>query len=168
MRMAVPPRPLVLPDHRVPRLSREQMAHLKREGYLVLPAALDPELLRRTRDRIWDLLGQELPRMQRDDPSSWGPIQPGENTGASEVPWLDESQPHDDSVNLFAGSGHRFYLHCAEERLFRDAFPLALHDVAEQVSLITSHFASPLPQLLAIHLKSDRGVINCSCSAREP
>ena len=135
--MAVPPRPLALPDHRVPRLSREQMAHLKREGYLVLPAALDPELLRQTRDRIWELLGLELPRMQRGEPSSWGPIGPGEATGASEAPpWPDGSQPRGDAARLFAGGGHRFHLHCAEERLFRDAFPLALHDVAEQVGPI--------------------------------
>lgn len=117
----------------VPRLSREQMAHLKLEGYVVLPAVLDPELLRQARDRLWHVLGQELPRMHRGEPSTWGPIEPGEPTGASEVPWPYESQPRDDSVKLFGGSGHRFYVHCAEERLFRNLFPLALHDVAEQL-----------------------------------
>ena len=96
----------------------------------MLPAALDPELLRQARDRMWQVLDLELPRMRRDDPKTWQhPIEPEEITGASEEPGLAP----DDPSRLFGGSGHRFYLHVSEEPLFRNLFPLALHDVAEQL-----------------------------------
>jgi hypothetical protein len=115
----------------VPRLAEQQLAHLKREGYLVLPAALDRELLRRARDHVWSVLQAEVPRMERGKPSTWGPIEPGERTGASEVPWPDDTQLVGEN-QYFTAAGRRFYVHCGEEQLFRELLPLALHGIAEQ------------------------------------
>ena len=112
------------PAHVVPRLTPSQMEHFKAEGYLVLPAALDPALCARARDHLWEVLALELPRMRRDDPSTWSSIAEGENTGASEPGWPDDTQIGPLN-SYFSGSGHRLYLHCSEEPLYIDMFRLA-------------------------------------------
>lgn len=123
---------MATPHRTVPRLSETQLAHLKLEGYLVLPAVLDPLLLSRARDHIWSVLAKEVPRLRRDDPRTWTTIGADEPTGDSEAPWPDDTQLREENKYFTAG-GHRFYLHCAEEELFRQLFPLALNDVAEQL-----------------------------------
>lgn len=64
----------------VPLLSEAQVAQFKRDGYLVLPAALDPDRCRATRDAMWETIGDYLPRMKRADPSTWGLITDEDNT----------------------------------------------------------------------------------------
>ena len=110
----------------VPLLSKEQLAHFKREGYLVLPAALDPALCARARDHMWSVIGEEVPRMRRHDPGTWTPFdQDAEPTGATRAEGADHP--------YFSCGGHRFYLKCGVERLFLDLFPRALWAVAEQL-----------------------------------
>ena len=58
----------------VETLSVDQIVQFKREGFLVLPAVLDAELCRQARDEMWEAIQAHLPRMKRDDPSTWGPV----------------------------------------------------------------------------------------------
>ena len=61
------------PDlHQADRLTEEQVAQFKRDGLLVLPGVLDPDLCRQARDQMWAVLAEHRPTMQRDDPSTWG------------------------------------------------------------------------------------------------
>ncbi len=55
----------------VPPLSRAQIARFKRDGYLILEGVLDPEMCRQLREEMWDTIAEHLPRMKRDDPSTW-------------------------------------------------------------------------------------------------
>eukprot|EP01051_Picozoa_sp_SAG22_P002294 SAG22_NODE_101_length_20519_cov_15.588002_10_plen_269_part_00 len=121
------------PPHVVPRLTPAQMEHFKTEGYVVLPAALDLELCARARDHLWEVLALELPRMRRDDPSTWTTIAEGEATGRSHAGWPDDTQLGAPANSYFSAAGHRLHLHCSEEPLYLDLFPLALRAVAEQV-----------------------------------
>ena len=68
------PTPITPNVKQVPLLTASQIAQFKRDGFLVLPAVLDPELCRRARDAMWDEIATHLPRMKRDDPSTWGPL----------------------------------------------------------------------------------------------
>ena len=78
--MAVPNVP------QVPPLTDSQIAQFKRDGFLVLPGVLDPDLCRRARDDMWEAIGEYLPRMKRDDPSTWTPITDEEAAGFPAVP----------------------------------------------------------------------------------
>ena len=54
------------------RLSNEDILFFKREGYLVKRKVLDPDLMARARDRLWD---GAPPSMDRYAPETWvGPI----------------------------------------------------------------------------------------------
>lgn len=61
-------------------LTAEQIDQFKRDGILVLPAVLDPELCCQARDEMWETIESYLPRMKRDDPSTWYPITEEETT----------------------------------------------------------------------------------------
>ena len=56
----------------VESLTADQIAQFKRDGFLVLEGVLDPELCLRARDEMWEVIQTHLPRMKRDDPSTWG------------------------------------------------------------------------------------------------
>ncbi|HIL08895.1 MAG TPA: hypothetical protein EYG11_09365, partial [Candidatus Latescibacteria bacterium] len=88
----------------VPLLTTEQIAQFKRDGYLVLPAVLDPERCRQVRDDMWETIAAYLPRMQRDDPSTWGPLTEEENKK------LGAQLPEIGGEPYFNGKGHRFYI----------------------------------------------------------
>ena len=60
-------------------LTTDQINQFKRDGFLVLKGVLDPELCRQARDEMWEVIQAHLPRMKRDDPSTWGPITEAEN-----------------------------------------------------------------------------------------
>ena len=47
-------------------LTATQIAQFKREGFLVLPAVLDPALCRQARDEMWEAIKTHLPRMKGD------------------------------------------------------------------------------------------------------
>lgn len=113
-----------LPAHQVPRLTVVQMAHFKAEGFLVLPAALDPELCRRARERMWVELEENIPGMRQDDPGSW----PRDLKAAR-----GEQEEAQDDAPKFTCSPKGFHLYNAASPLFLDLFPLALWTVVEQL-----------------------------------
>jgi len=109
----------------VPRLTTSQVAQFKREGFLVLPGALDPERCRRIRDEMWNTIAANLPRMKRDDPTTWGPF-------------TDEEQalfkrPDAGGDPYFGGGKHRMIIRNGAEELMLDLAPRALWTVAEQL-----------------------------------
>eukprot|EP01048_Picozoa_sp_COSAG05_P013571 COSAG05_NODE_1460_length_4825_cov_20.784173_1_plen_141_part_10 len=53
------------------RLTEAQLVTFREEGFVVLFGALDPELMRRARDLLWE---SAPPSLRRDDPTTWGPI----------------------------------------------------------------------------------------------
>ncbi len=98
----------------------------------MLPAALSPELLARARNHVWTILSAEVPRVRRDDPATWATkLSPSEASGVTEPPPFANELLEENKY--FSCGGHRFYIHCANELLFRDVFPLALQTVAEQL-----------------------------------
>ncbi|MCY3784482.1 MAG: phytanoyl-CoA dioxygenase family protein [Chloroflexi bacterium] len=108
-----------------PRLTTDQIAQFKREGFLVLPGVVDPELCRQARDQMWDTIAQYRPSMRRDDPSTWTPISEAEN--ASYVREETGGDPY------FGGGGHRFYIRNGAEDLLLDIGARVVWDVAEQL-----------------------------------
>ena len=64
------------------RLSAQEISFFKRQGYLIKKGVLDPELMRRARQRKW--VGAP-DRMKADDPTTWiGPWRPEEETSEAE------------------------------------------------------------------------------------
>lgn len=120
----------------VGRLSADQVAQFKRDGFLILPGVLDPELCRRARDEMWDTVQTYLPRIRRDDPSTWGHISEAESKA------LSAKRPPGGGDPYFGGSGHRFYIRNGAEDLMLDLAPRAVWDVAEQL-LGTGSIARP-------------------------
>ena len=108
-----------------PRLTTDQIAKFKRDGYLVLPGVVDPELCRQARDQMWDTIAQYRPSMRRDDPSTWTPISDEEN--ASYTREVTGGDPY------FGGGGHRFYIRNGAEDLLLDIGARVVWDVAEQL-----------------------------------
>ncbi|MEE3259200.1 MAG: hypothetical protein VX293_08315, partial [Candidatus Latescibacterota bacterium] len=108
-------------------LTENQIAQFKRDGFLVLPGVLDPELCRQARDEMWATIAANLPRMQRDDPSTWGHITEEESAE------LSAQRPAIGGEPYFNGKGHRFYIRNGAEELLLDLAPRALWQVAEQL-----------------------------------
>jgi hypothetical protein len=108
-------------------LTASQIAQFKREGFIVLPAALDPDLCRQARDEMWEVIEANLPRMKRDDPSTWGPIIEEESAK------LKAQRPEGGGDPYFGGSDHRFYLRNGAEQHMLNLGPRALWQVAEQL-----------------------------------
>ena len=127
--MAAGPGPHV---RQVPRLTPEQVAHFVREGYVVLPAALDPSACAAVEDEMWAILATELPRLRRHEPSSWGAFAPEERSYRR--PDHNDSYPGGDPLCV-ADMDHRFIT--KNEQLggsaLLDAHPRALWDVAQQL-----------------------------------
>ena len=109
----------------VARLTTSQIAQFKREGFLVLPGVLDPELCRQARDQMWDAIAAHRPSMKRDDPSTWIPF--AEEEQSNYPPSEDGGSPY------FSGKGHRFFVRNGVDDLMLDLAPRALWDVAEQM-----------------------------------
>ncbi len=108
-------------------LNESQIAQFKREGFLVLPAVLDPELCRQARDSMWDAIAANLPRMKRDKPTTWSPVTEEESAR------LNAQRPEGGEDLYFGGSGHRFFVRNGAEQLMLDLAPRALWGVAEQL-----------------------------------
>jgi hypothetical protein len=119
--------------HQVPPLTAGQIAQLKADGFLVLPPgqALDPGQMRACRDELWEELAGLVPRMQRDDPSSWTPFT------ADEVPPRPADPAYGSSYGggdpRFKPGGARFNLNCGCDELHLDSFARPLLAVAEQL-----------------------------------
>ena len=111
----------------VPLLTASQIARFKRDGFLVLPAVLDPELCRQARDAMWAAVATHHPRMKRGDPSTWAPFN-DEESGQ-----FNAKQPEIGGDPYFFTEGHRFYVRNGTEPLMLDLAPRALWQVAEQL-----------------------------------
>jgi len=111
----------------VDMLTPEQVAQFKRDGYLVLPAALDGDLCRQVRDEMWESLAQGLPRMKRDDPSTWGPVSDEESER------LAAPRPAIGGEPYLGGKGHRFSVRNGAEKPLLDLAPRACWQIAEQL-----------------------------------
>ena len=111
----------------VPLLSEAQVAQFKRDGYLVLPAALDPDRCRATRDAMWETIGDYLPRMKRADPSTWGLITDEENAA------LLARVPDGSGDPFFGGKGHRFFVRNGAEEAMLNLAPRPMWGIAEQL-----------------------------------
>ena len=53
----------------LPALSAAELSFFRREGYLIKPAVLLPELCAQVRDRLWQ--ENKTRKLQRNDPQSW-------------------------------------------------------------------------------------------------
>ena len=113
--------------NRVVPLTVTQIAQFKREGFLVLPAVLDPLFCRQARDEMWEIIQAHLPRIKRGEPSTWTPITEEESTKLKAQKPLVGGDPY------FSGSGHRFTVRNGAEELMLDLGPRALWIVAEQL-----------------------------------
>ena len=118
----MPPAQDLVP-RQVPRLTAAQIAALKRDGYLVLPGALDLRLCAAVRDSMWEDLSAIIPRLRQHDRRSWTPFTDDEAARLAEGlhPKLE-----------LQGS-HRFFLRNGVDESLLDLFPRALFDVAEQL-----------------------------------
>ena len=108
-------------------LTVNQISQFKREGFLVLPAVLDPAFCRQARDEMWEAIQAHLPRMKRGEPSTWTPIIEEESTKLKAQKPLGGGDPY------FSGNGHRFTVRNGAEELMLDLGPRALWIVAEQL-----------------------------------
>ena len=99
----------------VPALTESQIAQFKRDGFLVLPGALDPELCRRARDDMWEAIGTYLPRMKRGDPSTWTPITDEEKANFPVA--------HHGGQPYFGGGGTRYYVRNGTKDFMLDPGP---------------------------------------------
>lgn len=111
--------------HQVPLLTERQIAKFKRDGLLVLPGALDPDLCRQTRDQMWEVITERRPAMKRNDPSTWLPFTKGE---AERFP-----RSQDGGDPYFFGSGHRLYIRNGAEDLLLNTAVRPVWNVAEQL-----------------------------------
>jgi len=121
---------MTTPSPSVPQvapLNAQEIALFKRQGYLVLPAALDPALCQRARDEMWAAITTHLPRMKRDTPSTWGPLSDEESA------LLTAHRPQGGGDPFFAGNGHKFFIRNGTKKFMLDLVPRALWQVAEQL-----------------------------------
>jgi hypothetical protein len=56
-----------------------------RDGFLVLPGVLDPQLCARARDDMWSVLNAHVPRLDRHDARTWGPFTGDSAAGGEQV-----------------------------------------------------------------------------------
>ena len=82
-------------------LTADQIAQFKRDGFLILRGVLDPALCRQARDDMWDVIQTRLPRMKRDDPSTWEPITDKESAK------LQAMRPEGGGEPYLSGGGHQ-------------------------------------------------------------
>ena len=107
-------------------LTADQITQFKRDGFLILKGVLDPELCRQARDEMWEVIQEHLPRMKRDDPSTWGPITEEESTKL-------QHRPEGGGDPYFSGNSHRFTVRNGASELMLNLAPRALWQVAEQL-----------------------------------
>jgi hypothetical protein len=108
-------------------LSPDAITQFKQDGFLVLPGVLDPDLCDRARDEMWAVIKTHLPRMKRNDPTTWGAITEEESAR------LKAQRPEGGGDPYFSGSGSRFVIRNGAEELLLDLAPRAMWKVAEQL-----------------------------------
>ena len=75
---------------------------------------------------MWEVIQTHLPRMKRDDPSTWGPITEEESIKL-------QHRPEDGGDPYFSGNSHRFTVRNGASELMLNLAPRALWQVAEQL-----------------------------------
>ena len=108
-------------------LTADQIAQFKRDGFLILRGVLDPALCRQARDDMWDVIQTRLPRMKRDDPSTWEPITDKESAK------LRSMRPEGGGEPYLSGGGHQLVIRNGASELMLNLGPRALWRVAEQL-----------------------------------
>ena len=111
----------------IARLTADQIAQFKSDGFLVLEGVLDPALCRQRRDEMWEMIQAHLPRMKRDDPSTWVPITEEESAK------FQAQRPEGGGEPYFSGGGHRFTIRNGASELMLNLAPRALWRVSEQL-----------------------------------
>ena len=111
----------------IDRLTADQIAQFKRDGFLILEGILDRVLCRQARDGMWEAIETHLPRLKRDDPSTWTAITEEENTE------LRAMRPEGGGDPYFSGGGHQFFIRNGASELMLNLAPRALWGVAEQL-----------------------------------
>ena len=104
---------------------------LPQDGFLVLPGALDEGACAEMRDRMWAEISAAVPRLDRNDPKTWGPFTADESPSQRRPEFNDSHEGGD--VRFECGPGHRYTLRNGADDLHLDFFPRALWDVAEQL-----------------------------------
>lgn len=130
-RVCVPGENMAL--HQVPTLNPDQVQQFARDGMLVLPGVLDPQLCARARDDMWSVLNAHVPRLQRHDPSTWGPFTGDSTAGGEQVMRKPETNSHEGGDVLFECTNHRFTVRNGTSELMLDLCPRALFPIAEQL-----------------------------------
>ena len=65
------------------KLTTEDMRFFKREGYLIKRGAMNPQLMARAQEQIWE---KATPSMKHDDPSTWvGPVKAEEEVDGEQL-----------------------------------------------------------------------------------
>ena len=107
----------------VPRLAAADVARFKRDGFIVLPAAADPDLCRQARDALWGSIATALPRLRRGEPRTWRPFTEQEQ----------EELRLGRKPGVFVEGTHRLYVRNGTSQLMLDLCTRALFTVAEQL-----------------------------------
>lgn len=102
---------------------------MRGQGFVVLPAALDPLLTRASLDATWDTIEAHVPRMRRDNPSTWFKISAEETAAAAA---LDRQLVGPDGYAP-TGFGGMISIHDGTQERVLDLFPRALFNVVEQL-----------------------------------
>ena len=117
------------PPHQLPQLTPHQLETFKREGFVILPAALDLELCRQSHAACWDTIEAHVPRMKRGDPATWVPITEEETAAAVAL----SSAKNGGGPASSGFGGQAISLHDGAEERVLDLFPRAIFGVAEQL-----------------------------------
>ena len=95
----------------------------------MLPAALDPSLVARAADGLWDILGEHMPRLERHDSSTWTTF-----VGEEQIlRRMDQGKSHAGGDVLFECKGSRFSTRNGAEQSMLDCLPRQLWSLAEQM-----------------------------------
>ena len=95
----------------------------------MLPAALDPSLVARAADGLWDILDEHMPRLKRDDSSTWTTFVGDEQI----LRRMDQGKSHAGGDVLFECKGSRFSTRNGAEQSMLDCLPRQLWSLAEQM-----------------------------------
>lgn len=114
----------------VPLLTAPQIRQFKREGFLVLPRVLDPRRCEAVCDRMWATVAEQLPRMRRDDTSTWHVT---EEEGARFEKAAGDLDPYFSAGKGTGKEGGRLNLKNGTEQHLLDTVVRPMWSVAEQL-----------------------------------
>ena len=101
----------------------------RRQGFVVLPSALDPALTRAALAATWDTIEAHVPRIRRGDSATWTPITEAETAAAAAL----DQQAAGEGGYAPTGFGSSISIHNGADEDMLELFPRALWGVAEQL-----------------------------------